>query len=188
MSLLPTARPEMTREGANNLLAAVMLEPDSLAVIGRRGYYRDSMGKPGVNERGIYDDAIAVISPRVFRTFNANTDPSRYRPGIATLAVGVWRYRLGIHNISKDPVTHPHYPALVQAAPVTVTRDGGARESGYFGINIHCGGHNTTSSEGCQTICPDQWEEFIDLVTAEIHHAGVEWLPYVLTVREDVRS
>jgi lysozyme len=180
----------MTREGANALLAAANVAGNGPALIGRRGYYRDTMGKPGVNDRGIYDDAIAVISPRTFRTFNANTDPSRYHPGIATLAVGVWRYRKGIHNQSKDPVLHPHYPALVQAAPVTVIRDGGkgpTRESGWFGINIHHGGVNTTSSEGCQTICPDQWEEFIGLVTMELEHFRLDWIPYVLTQREDVR-
>ncbi len=55
------------------------------------------MAAPG-NDRGIYDDAIIVIdrSKRLVRTFNANTDPSAFRKGIATLKPGVHRYKKAI--------------------------------------------------------------------------------------------
>jgi hypothetical protein len=89
--------------------------------------------------------------------FNANCDPSRTERGIARLCVGRWKYRPGIHNLSKDPKEHPHYEALVQAGHVTVDRGAGNLDTGFFGINIHCGGNTTTSSLGCQTIPPAQW-------------------------------
>ena len=181
--MLPPARPEFPRPAAEKLLHAYGVTGPAL--LGRRGYYRDALGTPGKNDRGIYDDAIMLVTPNVYATFNANTDPSVTRPGIAVLDLGVWDYKLGIHNISKDPRVHPHYPALIQAGPVRVVRDGGHVDTGWFGINIHRGGLHTTSSEGCQTIHPSQWQEFIDTVTREMHALHLTIIPYVLTIRED---
>lgn len=58
------------------------------------------------------------------------------------------------------------YYALRQAGDVTVIRDG--HKEPYtdkpprprMWIDIHRGGYNTTSSEGCQTIHPDYWDAF----------------------------
>lgn len=138
-------------------------------VAGLRGYYRNLMGEPGKNDRGIYDDAIFLVSPAFFGSYNANTDPSRFRPGsgtgeakgIASLKPGIWRvYRFDLHQGSAAP-----YEALCQrAGPVTVLRDGpngSYEDTGMFGINIHRGGWGTTSSLGCQTIYPSQWDSFI---------------------------
>ena len=176
--IVPRARPEMTRDAARELLAGAGVEV--FALIGRRGYYRDSMGTPGANDLGIYDDAMLLITPTNYATFNANTDPSRQLPGIATLQCGTWLYKQGIHGLS-HPVGPRQYPALVQAAPVTVSRDGGKEESGYLGINIHHGSFGSTSSEGCQTIYPDQWDEFFALVKAEMAKYARRTIPYVLT-------
>ena len=184
-AMRPPARPELSRALAEELLAAHGVT-DRVALLGRRGYYRDSMGRAGVNERGIYDDAIALVSPTEYRTFTANTDPSVTRPGMAVLVPGVYRYKVGIHGITKPPARR--YPALVQAASVTIQRDGGIRATGWFGINIHRGSVHSTSSEGCQTIHPDQWAEFIALVEQELERHRCRDLPYVLTAREDVRT
>ena len=73
------------------------------------------------------------------------------------------------------------YKALVQAAPVTVQRDGGVEETGWFGINIHRGGLRSVSSEGCQTVPPAQWNAFITLVESELKRNGAKTLSYVLT-------
>jgi lysozyme len=151
---------------------------DDFALLGVRGYYLYSMGAAGVNDRNIYDDAIMLVTPTAYVTFNANTDPGAFRTGIANLKPGVWRYKVGTHNISKPP--EQRYTALVQAAPVTVVRDGQGEQTGWFGINIHRGGYTRTSSLGCQTIPPSQWGAFIALVKEEMRRHGRPEIPYVL--------
>ena len=64
-----------------------------------------------------------------------------------------------------------------------MTRDGQGDSMG-IAINIHRGRYNTTSSEGCQTIYPSQWESFISLVYSEMDRAGQKTIPYLL-VEED---
>jgi len=188
-SIVPAARPEMPRTVAELWLrrAGVALP----ALLGRRGYYRDTMGRKGKNDRGIYDDAIFLVTPTAFVSFNANVDPSTARDGMAVLEAGVYHYRIGVHGLSKPK--KKRYKALVQASDVTVLRDdlddpdrdGPERDVGRFGINIHKGGFTTTSSLGCQTIHPDQWESFITLVEAEMRRHGVATISYLLTQREE---
>lgn len=169
--MIPPSRPQITRE---ELLARVAAAHPGTAVpdyviIGVRGYYRDTMGQPGTNDRGIYDDALFLVTPRAFAGFNANTDPSGFRPatpakkGMAVLRPGIWDvYRFDTHN-----GTFAH-PAICQRlGPVTVDRDGSGADTGMFGINIHRGGTRGTSSEGCQTIPPAQWDAFYGLAKSE---------------------
>lgn len=179
MSIAPSSRPQMTRAEAEKLLAAHGVKAP--AILGQRGYYRDSMGVTGRNDRGMYDDAIAVVTPRLFVTFNANTDPSTSGGRLAVLQPGAWEYKQGMHH----PSNPNGYPCLVQAGPVTVLRDNGVKESGEFYIHIHHGGYNETESAGCQTIHPDQWREFFELVCGEMEFYELEEITYVLTVRED---
>lgn len=180
--VVPGSRPKLSIVDARKLLAAYGVS-DPTVIIAQRGYYRDTMGEPGKNDRGVFDDMIAVLSPRVFRTFNGNTDPSDPNTGsrLATLQAGVWDFKKGIHH----PGTPNAYPCLVQAGPVTVVRDNGVRESGEFYIHIHHAGVNTTTSAGCQTIYRPQWDEFFELVKGEMEFYGLASVPFVLTVRED---
>lgn len=189
----PASRPQLSREDFAAKLAPFGLDRTKhpLIVVGIRGYYRDTMGAPGVNDRGIYDDAIFIDAGENFVAFNGNTDPSKFRPGegfseatkgIASLDPGAWL----VHRFDKHK---GEYLALCQrAGKVTVTRDGkkeNYKDTGEFGINIHRGSFNGTSSLGCQTIHPDQWEGFIGLAVdlARRFH-GEKWkqvvIPYVL--------
>lgn len=177
-ALLPSGRPRLDRNAVEQILHTAKVTA-AVAIVGIRGYYRDTMGKPGVNDRGIYDDALFIVSPSAFVSFNGNVDPSAFRKGIAVLQPGVWKYRIGIHGLSKPAAQR--YKALVQGGPVTVLRDGTGYDTGEFGINIHRGGYNTTSSLGCQTIPPDQWPAFIALVESELKRANQTIVPYVLT-------
>lgn len=160
-----------------------------LVVVGIRGYYKNSMGAPGVNDRGIYDDALFIDSLQATVAFNGNTDPSAYRKGKGTGATkGMASLNPGAWFVHKFDLHSGKYMALCQrGGNVTVTRDGDPpyQDTGSFGINIHKGGYNGTSSEGCQTIVPDQWESFIALAKDQAKRYFAEnWqktiIPYVL--------
>jgi hypothetical protein len=189
----PNSKPRLTQKELAEKLKPYSIDRAKypLIVVGIRGYYRDSLGALGVNDRGIYDDALFIDGPETFASFNGNTDPSRYRPGegfaeatkgIATLNPGAWF----VHRFDKH---RGRYLALCQrAGKVTVTRDGKKEnytDTGDFGINIHRGSYHGTSSLGCQTILPTQWDSFINLAVdlARRYHAD-NWrravIPYVL--------
>jgi len=179
--MIPKNRPQIRRKDTEKLLASRRVS-DPVCVVGIRGYYRDTMGAKGKNDVGIYDDALIVVTPNAHVAFNANVDPSRLgfnaRAGkpMAQLKPGVWRYKIGQHGINRG---NP-YKALVQAAPVTVLR-GDGEETGWFGINIHRGGRNSTSSEGCTTLPPGpNWDGFIALVDTELKRNNAKTLSYVL--------
>jgi lysozyme len=161
-----------------------------LVVVGIRGYYKNSLGAPGVNDRGIYDDALFIDTSQVTAAFNGNTDPSSVHrghgrgsgKGMACLNAGAWfAHQFGLHR--------GKYLALCQTGgDVTVTRDGDPdyEDTGRFGINIHRGSFNGTSSLGCQTVHPTQWDSFITLARDQAMRfsPGNAWkrrvVPYVL--------
>lgn len=164
----------------NTILQDAKLADYPVWIIGVRGYYKKTMGDPTKNDRGMYDDAIFLVSrERVFMACNGNTDPSRFTPGVATLVPGIHLYKRGLHGISRD---HP-YPAFRPASEdecVPVTRDGQKGTSRGIAINIHKGGYNTTSSLGCQTVHPDQWDEFQRKAYQEMDFWKQKQVPYIL--------
>lgn len=183
MSIVPRSRPQTSRDAVLSFIDDGLPLPPYPFLVGRRGFYGDSMGKPGANDLNIYDDALFLLDRDRMWVWNANCDPGKHRPGMANLKPGRWLYRPGIHNISKDPALHPHYEALVQAGKVTVHRDEQGDDTGFFGINIHRGGEHVTSSEGCQTIPPAQWPEVMPAVHRALEREGRTDLTYVLTSR-----
>lgn len=185
---IPDGRPSRTRDWVEKIVAVASphLRSTKFCLVGCRGYYLDSMGKPKENDRGLYDDAVFLVGPGIFVSFNFNTDPTSYRKGMghgtkkgmATLDPGVWWYKKGLHK--------GKYHALVQADHVFVTRDGAPayRDSGMFGINIHKGGIKTTSSEGCQTLPPDQWNSFIELTFLQMKKFDQKEIAYILVEKQ----
>ena len=157
--MIPNKEPQMKRDQLLELLRSTYpnLVLPKFAIIGVRGYYKKSMGNPTKNDRAIYDDAMFILTDNELHAFNANCDPSKYDRGIANLKAGVWPcYQFDIHGGRTA-----QYPAICQRkGKVTVIRDGKGEDTGMFGINIHKGGHRGTSSEGCQTIPPTQWDRF----------------------------
>lgn len=185
---VPKSKPQMKREVLEERIKSFNIDREKYCplFVGVRGYYLDSLGDEGENDRGMYDDAMFIITPEYFFSYNANTDPSKYQYGIATLKKGFWpAYKFDLHR--------GQYLALCQrAGAVTVHRDDVGDETGWFGINIHKGSYNSTSSLGCQTIHPDQWEDFIDTAVGMAEqYKGKTWkkftYAYLLLDEEDYR-
>lgn len=191
MPITPAERPRLSSTELRKRIARFGIDRAAypVVVVGIRGYYKNRMGAPGVNDRGIYDDAIFIESTQGMVAFNGNTDPSAYRAGsgrgankgMASLNPGAWFvHRFDLHR--------GQYLALCQrAGPVTVTRDGDPPypDTGLFGINIHRGSYNGTSSQGCQTIHPAQWDSFIATAQDQVRrYFPDDWrrqtVPYVL--------
>lgn len=195
--MLPLNKPQITRrEALEKYLPERSI--DECLLLGVRGYYLNTMGERNKNDRAIYDDAIFIISPSIFLSYNANTDPSRYginakiNKGMAVLQAGEYLYQIGKHGINRERQTNGRvkaYTALVQKSPVNVLRDGkNSIESGMFAINIHRGGNTTTSSEGCQTILPVQWDEFISIVQGEMKRLKQKDIKYILVEENEKRK
>lgn len=152
-------------------------------VLAVRGYYSETIGEPG-NDISVYDDALFIVTPTTMTAWNGNTDPSRYgwNPHadkfMARLKPGCWWFRPLIHRAK--------YQAFGQGGDlVTVERvkkDGtvAVTESGEFGINLHLGGVNGTSSEGCCTLPPEQWSDFRRTLNETLHLAGLKRFSFIL--------
>jgi hypothetical protein len=192
--ILPAGKPRLSTDELVALVEPfdVDREQHPVIVVGVRAYYRDTMGAPGVDDRGIYDDALFLHTPSVTAAFNGNTDPSRYGKGQGTGAgKGMACLQPGAWYVHRFDLHRGKYLALCQrAGEVTVMRDGDPpyADSGMFGINIHRGGYSGTSSLGCQTVHPTQWDSFITLAVDQgKRYYGPRWkrtvIPYVLVSR-----
>jgi lysozyme len=165
----PTTQPKASLAEIERLILPLQKHPnyratDKVACVIIRGYRRDTMGKAGRNDVGMYDDAAFWLAGDHFSAWNANSDPSRLgwnqRAGqyMARLRPGVWRFRRWKHK--------GQYAAFGQGGnPVSIDRvrqDGTIAKTvkGCFGINLHKGGVVGTSSEGCLTIPISHWLSF----------------------------
>lgn len=205
MSITPSAKPAIKRDKLERLALKQWRalgntgQLPAVYVVGVPGYFLNSMGKAGVNDRGIYDDAFIVVTPTAYATFNGSTDPSVYRPQVATLKSPqvIW-YKPGMHRAGSAG----GHPAFRQDSPVIVRRDNLDKPAGYrhssrgisvgngywtddgyperFWCNNHKGGYGTTSSLGCLTLPPPQWSAYYALVMSEMKRHGVSRFPMVL--------
>lgn len=177
--MIPASTPKMALSEVAALIEREGVK-DKVVLVGIRGYYLNTMGKPGVNDRGLYDDALFVVSPTHFSAWNGNTDPSVQRRGIASLVPGVHRYKKGNHGISRPGGGYPAFRPATRGEELPVNRDGIIDPKPGVAINIHRGGRTTTSSEGCQTVPPGQWDAFYAALSGELKRHGQTSFPYVL--------
>jgi len=172
--IIPQSKPKLTRQEAERLLIdnGIDLGFEKIVVIGIRGYYKNTFGKPFENDRNFYDDACFVITKSYFGMWNFNVDPSKFRKGIATLVKGVYRLIKWKHK--------GEYAAL-QVKEDTVSRDGDTKlDRGRHGINFHYGGDDDTWSEGCQTFPKKQFQEFQGTVYSLMDSFGLKEVTYLL--------
>jgi len=178
MTTVPGSRPHQTREETIAILKKHDITFDNhVVLLGVRGYYRDSMGVKGANDIDMYDDALFVVSPTAYATFNFNTDPAKAGHYLAMLDPGVYDFCKGDH--------HPHTPKAYHALRpfpegirLPCTRDG--VHSTCALTNIHKGGFNDTFSEGCQTIYPTQYAEAMPFIYNEMTKHKQTIVKYVL--------
>ncbi len=148
-------------------------------VLAIRGYFKESMGKPGENDRGIYDDALVLIGPGYFQAFNANTDPRVQEKGKAMLLPGWHEFKQGWHGYGK-PSGHKAFRTANVQEVTPVLRDGEVGIKEGHTINLHSGGFNNTNSAGCQTVYKGQWLEFQETAYKLMDQEGQKTLPYLL--------
>jgi len=156
----PASKPKATRELIEKLLPT---NRKRVTVVAVRAYRSETMGKPG-NDVNMYDDAFFIVTQEHFSAWNGNTDPTRYgwNPNadkyMARLKLGHYMFIRRMHR--------GKYLAFGQGENlVTVQRiksDGSVamEEEGLFGIDLHKGGVNGTSSEGCLTLPASDWPAF----------------------------
>jgi lysozyme len=198
MRIIPASRPRLSAAELHKRIEPLGIDRMKypFVIVGIRGYYKNTMGAPGINDRGIYDDAIFIDSPLATAAFNGNTDPSGFRPGVGFSEdkKGMASLKPGVYYAHKFGRHKGLYPALVQMrwnkhgiGQVAVIRDGDPPylDVGWFGINIHRGGERTTGSAGCQTLPPSQWDAFYRLAEDSAKRCGgATWrekiVPYVL--------
>lgn len=181
--MIPSSTPKADLSRVAKAIAKAKIT-DAVVLVGVRGYYKN-MGKPGVNDRGIYDDALFIVSPTHFSSYNANTDPSAHRQGIASLVPGVHRYRRGNHGISRPGGGYPAFRPATKNEELPVVRDGVINPRPGVAINIHRGSRTSTSSEGCQTVPPQQWDAFYAALSGEMKRHGVKDFPYLLVTEAE---
>lgn len=166
--MLPPARPRMSSAELELELQPFKIDRDKYPILAVvfRAYYRDTMGRKGVNDRSIYDDAWMLVTPNLFMAVNANADPSAAQGAVtdrASLELGFWpMWRLDLHrgqylafcqraadcivrryNTASRPVGWKH--------PTWGTHLSGSRWRDWFGIKGYGGGHAMTSGDGCIT-------------------------------------
>ena len=184
MSIVPSTRPKLEAEKVRAIGQAKGVTA-KVYLVGIRGYYDRSLDNKSGNARGIYDDALFLVTPEGVYRYNANTDPSIQRKGIATLKPGVYNYRQDIHPKSR-PGGYPALRPSTKGERLPVTRDGQTGDAWGIAINIHKGSRTRTSSEGCQTVWPDQWAEFIRKVYFFMDEHAQRTIPYVLITAEEM--
>lgn len=193
MAVVPKSRPQKSREEVETILAPLLgtLAPDKypLVAFGLRGYYADSFGEKGKNDRGEWDDAIGWLDRRTggFQIWNGNTDPTpKFRKGLGQIhAPQILQFRIGKHK-GRD--------AFRQASTFLVDRDGTdapVKAPVDCAFNWHDSLNPAkTSSEGCQTMPKDQFKAAREYgyVVVRQYYPKNETFPYLLVDLTQVQS
>lgn len=194
MPVIPKSRPQKSKSEVEAILEPLLgTLPEKkfpLVAFGLRGYYADTFGVKGKNDRGQWDDAIGWLDRRTggFQIWNGNTDPTaKFKEGLGQIhAPQILYFRIGKHK---------GRPAFRQAATFLVDRDGA---NGPVKASIDCAFNwhdslnpiKTTSSEGCQTMPKDQFKAAREYgyVVVRQYYPKTETFPYLLVDLTQVQN
>jgi hypothetical protein len=172
--ITPASRPQATKADILKIIKDEGLDiaAEKLILVGIRGYYTKTMGDPLKNDRNLYDDAMFVVTEKDLRSYNCNVDPSKYKKGIASLVVGIYKAVKWMH--------HGKYRALQIVRDDLVRDSTPGHDIGRHGINFHYGGDRDTWSEGCQTFPQSQYWQFQGHVYELMDQFGLKEVTYLL--------
>lgn len=152
-------------------------------VLAVRAYFSETIAPAG-NNISAYDDAFFIVSPLGFSAWNGNTDPSRYgynpnagKP-MARLAVGCYKFIHRLHRGSYWAFGQGENPVKVDR--VNANGSVAYQETGCYGIDLHKGGINGTSSEGCNTVPQGQWDAFYLKLRGVMRSLSVSTFDFIL--------
>lgn len=186
MKILPPARPKRSQPEIGKVLNHYGIDRTKAALVFVRGYYLDSMGQRGRNDLNVYDDAAFILSPSLFESFNANTDPSFGGRRLAMLNLGKYKFQTGKHRGQYRALR-----AFPEGVELPCSRDGRASTCRY--INIHKGGSvngraGVTWSEGCLTIPWLQYSDWVERVYDQIRRYSQQTIDVVLVENRQTES
>lgn len=188
---IPNSRPKATRETVITAATARWVKdhpgvalPDRF-VLGVRAYYDQTIAPTG-NNLNAYDDAFFIVTPNGMTSWNGNTDPARYGwnskagKNMARLRVGCWKFISRMHRGKYQAFGQGDNTVSVDR----VRRDGTVEKidtGNNFGIDLHLGGENGVSSEGCCTVPPSQWNDFRRAVNSLLSGGQLREFDFILT-------
>ena len=185
-------RPKITQEETARIVEKHFgAVPPPLLLIAIRGYFLNSVGKRGENDYNVWDDAVLVTeNGQLQRAFNANTDPSKIKSGLAMLNEGLYYFYKGMH---KNRIRA--FRAFPEGVKLPCKRQdalGNWHSSVCSAINIHDGGERDTWSAGCQTVINThqnaQFIEMRDLVYGIMDRLRLLHFPYLLIDEAKMRE
>ena len=156
------------------------------------------------HEANSFDDRICVVykdeSGWITRTWKATCDPGSYHlsnpsrvSGTAILVPGQYRnvYKIGKHRGKYDALTQRNGVVKVYRdsnKDDILDADVSSQEEGYFGINIHKAGQQSTRvdkwSAGCQVFANESdFNDFMDICRKQTTERG--WRTFTYTLIEE---
>ena len=99
--LVPSEKPRLSSSELRAMLVPYAIDRTKypIVVVGIRAYYRNSMGAPGVNDRGIYDDAIFIDTVQATAAWSGRMPAVRRVTGSPRFELRCVTSRLPTHRI-----------------------------------------------------------------------------------------
>lgn len=177
--ILPPARPKRDDATLDAVIEHFNLVPTRACLIYVRGHYLDTMGRPGVDDVNIYDDAVYLVSPNRRESWNANTSPSFPKKGYAELVLGQYVYYPSYHHIWEPKKRYRAFRPYPEGIKLKCLRNG--KLSTCQATNLHMGSDNPAAfdvvwSQGCMTVPRSQYPDYELTVRTEVERCNGDYI------------